>query len=87
MKWATIPEQEFYTLAEVAQILRMTKQHVYDRLIRRKVKVGGTVRTITRLRHHQDGPSGQIIVWHADLVAYVRSTAVEVDAELEGKKP
>lgn len=87
MKWATIPTQEFYTLAEVAEILRMTKQHVYDRLIHRKVREGGRVRYVARLRHHKDGPGGQIIVWHADLVAYVQGIAVEVDAELEGKKP
>lgn len=87
MKWATIPEQEFYTLAEVGKILRMSKKHVYQRLIRRKVREAGRVRYVTRLRHHQDGPGAEITVWHADLVAYVRSTAVEVDAELEGKKP
>lgn len=74
MKWATIEEQEFYTLREVAKILRMSKKHVYERLIVRK-----------RLRYHQDGPGAEIIVWHVDLVAYVERMAVDITPEQEGK--
>lgn len=75
MKWATIETQEFYTLREVAKILRMHKKHAYERLIVRK-----------RLRYHQDGKGAEIIVWHADLVEYVQRMAVDVTPELEGKK-
>ncbi|MDP2876741.1 MAG: helix-turn-helix domain-containing protein [Holophaga sp.] len=85
--WDTIETQEFYTLREVGKILRMSKKHVYQRLIRRKVKVGGKVQHRTRLRHHQDGPGAEILVRHRDLLAYVEAMAVNVDPEMEGKKP
>jgi hypothetical protein len=85
--WDTIETQEFYTLREVGKILRMSKKHVYKRLIRRKLKVDGHVRYVTRLRYHQDGPGAEITVRHRDLVAYVEAMAVNVDPELEGKNP
>ena len=83
--WATIETQEFYTLREVAKILRMSKKHVYERLIRRKTTVDGKTTYITRLRHHQDSPGSDIIVWHVDLVAYVERMAVDITPEQEGK--
>lgn len=83
--WATIETREFYTLREVARILRMNKKHLYERLIRRKVKVNGKTEYVTRLRHHQDGPGAEIIVWHVDLVAYVERMAVDITPEQEGK--
>lgn len=83
--WGTIETREFYTLREVAKILRMNKKHVYERLIRRKVTVDGKTTYITRLRHHQDGKDGIILVQHCDLVAYVERMAVDVTPEQEGK--
>lgn len=85
--WDTVETREFYTLAEVGRILRMSKKHVYRRLIKFKLRDGSSVCTIARLRYHQDGPGAEILVRHRDLAEFVRRMAVEVDAELEGKKP
>lgn len=85
--WDTLETREFYTLGEVGKILRMSKKHVYQRLIRRKVKVNGRVQHRTRLRYHQDGAGAEILVRHRDLLAYVEGMAKAVDAELEGKRP
>lgn len=85
--WDTVETREFYTLREVAEILRMDAKTVYKRLINRKVKVSGTVRRMTRLRHFQDGKGTEILVRHRDLVAYVEKMTVDVDQELEGKQP
>lgn len=83
--WETIETHEFYTLREVGEILRTSPKHVYQRLIRRKVRQGGQVKVITRLRHYQDGAGAEILVRHGDLVAYVEGIAVNADAEMEGK--
>ncbi len=83
--WDTLETREFYTLREVGKILRMSKKHVYQRLIRRRVKVDGKVQYRTRLRYHQAGPGEEVLVRHRDLTAYVSSMAVEVDPEMEGK--
>ncbi len=70
MSWDVAERHEFYTLSEVAEILRRTRAGVYRRLIRRR-----------RLAHHQDEPGGPILVRHRDLMEYVDQTRIEADKE------
>lgn len=72
MTWDTMEAREFYTLAEVADLLRMEPKTAYRRLIRRH-----------RLRFHQDGEGAPILVRHRDLIDYITGMAVEVAPEKE----
>lgn len=72
MSWDTMEAREFYTLDEVADILRVDPETLRRGVIRRK-----------RLRHHREGKGGRILVRHRDLLAYIEGMAVEVAPEQE----
>lgn len=72
MTWDTMEPREFYTLEEVADILRLTKWQVHRALIKRR-----------RIRFHQAGKGKPIRIRHRDLEAYIESMAVDVRPETE----
>lgn len=66
MTWETFEAHEFYFVAEAAQILRMSEREL-RRLMKRR-----------RLPYHQIDPDGRVRIAHADLMAFLAATRIEV---------
>ena len=71
----TFEAREFYTLAEVAAILRIDVQCLRRRIVKRG-----------RIAYHQAHHGAMITIRHNDLVAYIESTRVQLTPEKDGKK-
>jgi len=72
----TLPHQDFYTLAEVAGVLRMDPKTMFRRLIKRR-----------RIAFHQDCPGSMILVRRDDLQEFLARMRVEVTPEPERSTP
>lgn len=70
----TFEPREFYTVSEVAIILRMDPDSFRKCVMRRG-----------RIAYHQDRPGAMIRIRHDDLEAYIASTRVEIRPEKGGK--
>lgn len=70
VKQNTREQQEFYTLQEVAALLRMDVEHMRKSLIKRR-----------RIAYHQSSPGSSILIRHADLLDYVARMRVSTQPE------
>ncbi|MGE4263384.1 MAG: helix-turn-helix domain-containing protein [Desulfovibrio sp.] len=72
----TLPLQDFYTLAEVAGVLRMDPKTMFRRIIKRR-----------RIAFHQESPGSTILIRRDDFLEFLARMRVEVDPELERPQP
>lgn len=72
----TLPHMDFYTLTEVAGVLRMDPKTMFRRLIKRR-----------RIAFHQESPGSMILIRRDDLIEFLDRMRVEVEPEFERSHP